>query len=184
LNFVEAFKEQGNIAYITKARLILVRDLGPTISPFNSFLMIQGLETLPLRMERHCSNALSVAKYLEGHRYVSWVNYPGLDNSPEKPKIDKYLKGKAGAIIGFGIKGGIEAGSKFVDSLELISHLANIGDAKTLAIHPASTTHQQLTEEERISTGVTSDFIRMSVGLENLGDIFDDLERALEKSQK
>lgn len=184
LEFVKALREQGNIAYITKARLVLLRDLGPCISPFNSFLMLQGLETLPIRMERHCKNALSVAGYLREHKYVSWVNYPGLDDSPQKAKVDKYLGGRAGAIIGFGIKGGSTAGARFIDSLKLISHLANIGDAKTLAIHPASTTHQQLSEEERISTGVTSDFIRLSVGLENIEDIFSDLDQALAKSQK
>jgi len=135
-------------------------------------------------MERHCKNALAVAGYLKNHKYVSWVNYPGLDDNPQKTKVDKYLGGRAGAIIGFGIKGGAAAGARFIDSLKLISHLANIGDAKTLAIHPASTTHQQLSEEERISTGVTSDFIRLSVGLENLDDIFSDLDQALGKSQK
>ncbi|MCX6347560.1 MAG: aminotransferase class I/II-fold pyridoxal phosphate-dependent enzyme, partial [Actinobacteria bacterium] len=140
LNFIEALKPLGNIAYIIKARVVLLRDLGPALSPFNSFLFIQGFETLPLRMIKHCENALAVAEYLESNPLVSWVNYPGLKSSPEKLKAEKYLKKGAGAILGFGIKGGIEAGKKFINSLELTSHLANVGDAKTLAIHPATTT--------------------------------------------
>ncbi|MBM3710407.1 MAG: O-acetylhomoserine aminocarboxypropyltransferase/cysteine synthase [Actinobacteria bacterium] len=183
LNFVEALRPLGNIAYIIKARVVLLRDLGPALSPFNSFLFLQGLETLPIRMIKHCENALEVAKYLELHPLVSWVNYPGLDSSPEKKKVNKYLKKGAGAIIGFGIKGGIKAGEKFINSLQLVSHLANIGDAKTLAIHPATTTHQQLSEEERLATGVTSDFIRLSIGLEHIDDILEDIEQALKKSQ-
>ncbi len=135
-------------------------------------------------MKKHCENALIIANYLKNHKYVNWVNYPGLSDSPQKAKIDKYLNGMAGAVIGFGIKGGAKAGSRFIDSLNMISHLANIGDAKTLAIHPASTTHQQLSEQERVSTGVTDDFIRFSTGLENTDDIISDLEQALEKSQK
>ena len=137
-----------------------------------------------MRIIKHCENALAVAKQLESNPLVSWVNYPGLASSPEKAKADKYLKKGAGAIIGFGIKGGIEAGKKFINSLELISHLANIGDAKTLAIHPATTTHQQLSEEERLATGVTPDFIRLSIGLENMEDILNDINQALAKSQK
>jgi len=144
LNFVEALKPLGNIAYIIKARVTLLRDLGNTISPFNSFLFLQGLETLHLRLPRHAENALAVAKYLKKHPKVAWVNYPGLDDSPEKDRAKKYLPKGAGAILGFGIKGGLEAGKKFIDGLQLISHLANVGDAKSLAIHPASTTHQQL----------------------------------------
>ncbi len=182
LNFVEALKPMGNIAYIIKARVTLLRDLGPAMSPFNAFLFLQGLETLHLRMPRHSENALAVAKFLEKHPKVSWVNYPGLDSSPEKDKLKKYLPKGAGAIIGFGIKGGREAGKKFVDSLELISHLANIGDAKSLAIHPATTTHQQLSEEEQLATGVTPDFIRLSIGLEHLDDIVADIKQALDKS--
>ena len=183
LNFTEALKPLGNIAYIIKARVVLLRDLGPALSPFNSFLFIQGFETLPLRMIKHCENALAVAEYLESNPLVSWVNYPGLKSSPEKLKAEKYLKKGAGAILGFGIKGGIEAGKKFINSLELTSHLANVGDAKTLAIHPATTTHQQLSEEERLATGVTPDFIRLSIGLEHIDDILADLEQALKKSQ-
>jgi len=176
LNFLKKFKKQ---AYLTKARVILLRDLGPALSPFNAFLLLQGLETLHLRMERHAENALKVAEFLQDNKKVSWVNYPGLKNSPEKILADKYLAKGAGAIIGFGLKGGLAAGKKFINSLKLISHLANIGDAKTLAIHPASTTHQQLSEKEQIATGVTADFIRLSVGIENCDDIIADIEQAL-----
>jgi len=184
INFVEALKPMGNIAYIIKARVILLRDMGPAISPFNSFLFLQGLETLHLRMQRHCDNALEVAKFLEKQPQVSWINYPGLDSSPEKQNVNKYLPKGAGAIVGFGVKTGIEAGKKFIDSLELISHLANIGDAKTLAIHPASTTHQQLSEKEQLATGVTSDYVRLSVGIEHIDDIISDIKQALEKISK
>ena len=181
INFVEALKPLGNIAYIIKARVILLRDLGPALSPFNSFLFLQGLETLHLRLPRHSENALAVAKYLKKHPKVSWVNYPGLDDSPEKNRVKKYLPKGAGAILGFGVRGGLEAGSKFINSLELISHLANVGDAKSLAIHPATTTHQQLSAEEQLATGVTPDFIRLSIGIENVDDIIADIEQALTK---
>ncbi|MBN2129376.1 MAG: O-acetylhomoserine aminocarboxypropyltransferase/cysteine synthase [Sedimentisphaerales bacterium] len=182
INFVEALKPLGNIAYIVKARVTLLRDLGPALSPFNAFLFLQGIETLHLRMPRHSENALAVARYLESHSKVSWVNYPGLGSSPEKERVGKYLQKGAGAILGFGVKGGLEAGRRFIDSLELISHLANVGDAKTLAIHPASTTHQQLSEEEQSATGVTPDFVRLSVGIENIDDILSDVEQALDKA--
>ncbi len=182
LNFVEALQPLGNIAYIIKARVTLLRDLGTAMSPFNAFLFLQGLETLHLRMPRHSENALAVARYLEKHPKVSWVNYPGLDSSPEKARVRKYLPRGAGAILGFGVKGGLEAGRRFIDSLELVSHLANVGDAKTLAIHPASTTHQQLSAEEQLATGVTPDFIRLSVGIEALDDIIADIEQALDKA--
>jgi O-acetylhomoserine (thiol)-lyase len=182
LNFVEALKPLGNIAYIIKARVTLLRDVGAALSPFNAFLFLQGLETLHLRMPRHSENALAVAKYLSKHPKVSWVTYPGLDSSPEKEKVKKYLPKGAGAILGFGVKGGLEAGKKFIDSLELISHLANIGDAKSLAIHPATTTHQQLTPEEQLSTGVTPDFVRLSIGIEHVDDIIADIEQALKKT--
>lgn len=182
INFVEALKPLGNIAFIIKARVILLRDLGPALSPFNSFLFLQGLETLHLRMPRHSENALAVAKFLQKHPKVEWVNYPGLETSPEKDRIKKYnLKG-AGAILGFGIKGGAQSGKKFIDSLELVSHLANVGDAKTLAIHPATTTHQQLSSEEQIATGVTPDFVRLSIGLEHIDDIIADIDQALKKA--
>lgn len=182
LNFVEALKPLGNIAYIIKARVTLLRDLGPAMSPFNAFLFLQGLETLHLRMIRHSENALAVAQFLEKHQNVEWVNYPGLDSSLEKPRVDKYVPKGAGAIIGFGIKGGIESGRKFIDSLKLVSHLANIGDAKSLAIHPASTTHQQLSVEEQEATGVTQDYVRLSVGIENIEDILEDISQALESA--
>ncbi|MCJ7833459.1 MAG: O-acetylhomoserine aminocarboxypropyltransferase/cysteine synthase [Deltaproteobacteria bacterium] len=181
LNFVEAF---GNSAYIIKARLTLLRDLGPAISPFNSFLFLQGLETLHLRMARHSENALKAAKYLEKHPRVNWVNYPGLESSPEINRVQRYLPLGAGAILSFGIKGGIPAGKKFIESLRLVSHLANVGDAKTLAIHPATTTHQQLTPDEQLSTGVTSDLIRLSIGIEHIDDIIEDISQALTKSSQ
>ena len=182
IKFVDALRPLGNIAYIIKARVTLLRDLGPALSPFNSFLFIQGLETLHLRLPRHAENALAVAKYLKKHPKVSWVNYPGLEDRPQKERVKKYLPKGAGAILGFGIKGGIEAGKKFIDSLELISHLANVGDAKTLAIHPATTTHQQLSPEEQLATGVTPDFIRLSIGIEHVDDIITDIEQALGKA--
>jgi len=184
IKFVEALKPLGNLAYIIKARVILLRDLGPAMSPFNAFLFLQGLETVHLRLPRHSENALAVAQYLEKHPKVAWVNYPGLDSSPEKERVRKYLPKGAGAILGFGIKGGVEAGSRFINSLELVSHLANVGDAKTLAIHPATTTHQQLSPEEQLATGVTPDFIRLSIGLEHIDDILNDVEQALEKTGK
>ena len=182
INFVEALKPLGNIAYIIKARVALLRDLGPAISPFNAFLLLQGLETLHLRMERHADNALKVAQFLEKHPRVSWINYPGLAKSFEKWKIEKYFTGGAGAIIGFGIKGGLKSGERFINALKLVSHVANVGDAKTLAIHPASTTHQQLGDMEQLSTGVTPDFIRLSVGIEHIDDILADLDQALTAS--
>jgi O-acetylhomoserine (thiol)-lyase len=182
INFVKALKPLGNIAYIIKARLTLLRDLGPAVSPFNSFLFIQGLETLALRMPRHSENALAVANFLKKHSKVSWVNYPGLDDSPEKDRAKKYLPKGAGAILGFGIKGGLEAGKKFINALELISHLANVGDAKSLAIHPATTTHQQLSAQEQLATGVTPDFIRLSIGIEHIDDIIADIQQALLKT--
>ncbi|MBZ0166460.1 MAG: O-acetylhomoserine aminocarboxypropyltransferase/cysteine synthase [Candidatus Omnitrophica bacterium] len=179
LNFVEALKPMGNIAYIIKARVSLLRPMGPAASPFNSFLFLQGLETLHLRMPRHCENALKVAEYLQEHPQVTWVNYPGLADSPYKKLADKYLSGTAGALVGFGIKGGADAGKKFIEALKLISHLANIGDAKTLAIHPATTTHSQLSPEEQEHTGVTPDYVRISVGIEHIDDILQDIKQAL-----
>jgi O-acetylhomoserine (thiol)-lyase len=172
----------GNAAFAFKVRLQLLRDLGPCLSPFNAFLFLQGLETLALRMEKHCKNAREVADFLEGHSAVSWVNYPGLETHPSHALADKYLQGRCGAILGFGIKGGLEAGRRFIESLKLVSHLANIGDSKSLVIHPASTTHQQLTSEEQIAAGVTPDFIRLSVGIEDVADIVSDLDQALAKA--
>jgi O-acetylhomoserine (thiol)-lyase len=184
INFVEALKPLGNIAYIIKARVTLLRDLGSALSPFNAFLFLQGLETLHLRLPRHAENALAVAKHLEKHPKAAWVNYPGLPSSPEKDRVKKYLSKGAGAILGFGIKGGLEAGKTFINSLELISHVANVGDAKTLAIHPATTTHQQLSAAEQLATGVTQDFIRLSIGLEHIDDILADIDQALAKAAK
>ncbi len=181
INFVDALKPLGNIAYIIKARVTLLRDLGPAISPFNSFLFLQGLETIHLRLPRHAENALAVAKYLRKHPKVGWVNYPGLEDSAEYAKAKKYLPKGAGAILGFGIKGGLAAGEKFINSLQLISHLANVGDAKSLAIHPATTTHQQLSPQEQLSTGVTPDFVRLSIGIEHIDDIIADIDQALAK---
>ncbi len=173
----------GNAAYIVKARVQMLRDLGPALSPFNSFLFLQGLETLPLRMERHSANALKVGQFLESHPKVSWVAYPGLESHPDHRLAKKYFRnGWAGGMMGFGIKGGLEAGKRFVDSVRLISLLANVGDAKSLVIHPASTTHQQLSGEQRLQAGVTDDFLRLSVGIEDVQDILEDLEQALEKA--
>ncbi|MFN8034644.1 MAG: bifunctional o-acetylhomoserine/o-acetylserine sulfhydrylase [Acidimicrobiia bacterium] len=162
--------------YILKARLTYQRDIGAAVSPFNAFLFLQGLETLSLRMERHSENALAVARWLEGRDEVEWVAYPGLASSKWNARAQEYLSNGAGAIVAFGIKGGLEAGRRFIDSLELFSHLANVGDVRSLAIHPASTTHQQLTPEEQVTAGVTPDLVRLSVGIESLEDILADLE--------
>lgn len=172
----------GNVAFVFKVRVQLLRDLGPTLSPFNAFLFLQGVETLALRQEKHSENALKVAKFLKSHPAVAWVNYPGLEEHPSHALAVKYLKGKYNAILGFGIKGGLPAAKKFIESVELLSHLANIGDSKSLVIHPASTTHQQLTPAEQEATGVTADFIRVSVGIEDVEDIIADLDQALAKA--
>lgn len=176
VQYVESF---GPLAYILKARTQLLRDLGPALSPFNAFLFLQGLETIHLRVKRHSENALKVAEYLSKNKNVEWVNYPGLENHPSYKLAEKYLPDGQGAIIGFGIKGGSEKAVKFINSVKLLSHLANIGDAKSLVIHPASTTHQQLSKEEKLAAGVTDDFIRLSVGIENVDDIIADIEQAL-----
>ena len=173
----------GNLSYIIRMRVTILRDMGGCLSPFNSFQFIQGLETLHVRMARHVENAEKVATWLEQQPLVSWVNYPGLSSHKDHARAKRYLPNGAGAIIGFGIKGGAEAGKKFIDSVKLLSHLANIGDAKSLVIHPASTTHQQLSEQEQIASGVTSDFIRLSIGIENVADIIADIEQALQASQ-
>ena len=179
IKYVESF---ADLAYITKARVQMLRDYGPAVSPFNAFLFLQGLETLHLRMPRHSENALKVARYLQRHKKVSFVSYPGLEGHPSYDLVKKYLpKGQSG-VIGFGIKGGIQPCIKFINSVKLLSHLANIGDAKSLVIHPASTTHQQLTKEEREAAGVTDDFIRFCVGIEHVDDIIADLEQALVKA--
>ena len=176
------FPDLGNVAFIIKARVQLLRDIGACLSPFNAFLFLQGLETLPLRQRNHSENALGVARFLKGHPLVSWVNYPGLEDHPSYALAAKYLGGHFGALVGFGIKGGLAAGKRFIESVQLLSHLANIGDAKSLVIHPASTTHSQLTKEEQAVTGVTPDFIRLSIGLENVEDIKEDIDQALKKA--
>jgi O-acetylhomoserine (thiol)-lyase len=178
------FPDLGNVAFIFKARVQLLRDLGPALSPFNAFLFLQGLETLPLRQQKHSENALTVAKFLEDHPFVNWVNYPGLETHQSHNLAVKYLKGFYGGLLGFGIKGGLESGKKFINSVKLLSHLANIGDAKTLVIHPASTTHQQLTHKEQAATGVTEDYIRLSIGIEDPIDIIEDIDQALIASQQ
>ena len=180
VRFYETF---GDFGYIMKARVETLRTFGPALSPFNSFLFIQGLETLHLRMERHCSNALTVARFLKDHPAVTSVNYPGLTDNPYHELAKRYLPKGVSSIFTFGIKGGKEAGVRFIESVQLLSHLANVGDAKTLVIHPASTTHRQLTEEEQLTAGVTPDMIRISVGLETIDDIIWDIEQALDKSQ-
>ena len=169
----------GSLAFISKARAGIMRDLGSCQSPFNSWLFIQGLETLSLRMERHVQNAQAVAEFLEDHPKVGWVIYPGLESHPDYARAKKYLPKGPGAVLGFGAKGGREAGARFIDNLKLFSHVANLGDAKSLAIHPASTTHSQLTEEEQKAAGVSPDFVRLSVGLEDIEDILWDLDQAL-----
>jgi O-acetylhomoserine (thiol)-lyase len=177
----KAFEPAGgaNIAFAMKMRLQLLRDTGNCASPFNSFLHLQGLETLHLRMERHCANAQAVAEFLASHKKVAWVNYPGLPDNPHHEAARKYYHGGFGALLGFGVKGGHEAGRKVIEKLALFSHLANIGDAKSLAIHPASTTHSQLTAEEQASSGVTPDYIRLSIGIEDKADLIADLDQAL-----
>ena len=180
LKYYEAL---GPLAYIIKIRTNILRDTGGCLSPFNAFLLLQGVETLHLRAPRHCENALALAKFLEKHRGVSWVNYPGLPSHPNYDLAKKYLPDGQGAILGFGIKGGVEAGKKFINQVELASHLANVLDSKTLVIHPASTTHQQLNEQEQLAAGVTPDYVRVSVGTEHIADIIDDFDQALKASQ-
>jgi len=174
----------GNAAYITKVRVSLLRDTGAALSPFNSFLFLQGLETLPLRMERHVANTQKVAEFLNQHEFVTWVNFPGLEKSPYRALAKKYLPKGAGAIFTFGVKGGLSEGRKFINSLNLFSHLANVGDAKSLVIHPSSTTHQQLDEESQRVAGISPDMIRLSIGLETIDDLLYDLDQALQASQR
>lgn len=181
LIYTESF---GNLAYIIKARVQLLRDLGAALSPFNAFLFLQGLETLHLRVQRHSDNALAVARFLEKHPAVTWVSYPGLTSHPSHETAKKYLRNGFGAILSFGIKGGKEAGRKFINDLKLFSLLANVGDAKSLVIHPASTTHSQLTPEEQLSTGVTDDLVRLSIGIEDVADLIADLDTGLANSQQ
>jgi O-acetylhomoserine (thiol)-lyase len=176
------FPGLGNVAFIIKVRVQLQRDLGAALSPFNAFLFLQGLETLPLRVRKHSENALKIARFLKTHPLVTWVNYPGLEDHPSHKLAVKYLKDSFGGLVGFGIKGGLEAGKRFINSVKLLSHLANIGDAKSLVIHPASTTHQQLTRKEQEETGVTEDYIRLSIGLEDIEDIKEDIDQALKQA--
>ena len=176
------FPGMGNIAFIIKARVQWLRDVGACLSPFNSFLFLQGLETLGLRQRQHSANALAIARWLKTHPKVSWVTYPGLESDPSYALATKYLKAGYGGILGFGIKGGLEAGKRFINSVKMFSHLANIGDSKSLVIHPASTTHQQLTAQEQQATGVTEDYIRLSIGIEALSDIQADIDQALSKA--
>jgi O-acetylhomoserine (thiol)-lyase len=178
------FPGLGNVAFIIKARVQLLRDIGPSLSPFNAFLFIEGLETLPLRQRKHSENALKVAVFLKKHPLVNWVNYPGLSDHPSHKLAKKYLKGNYGGIVGFGIKGGLKNGKRLIESVKLFSHLANIGDTKSLIIHPASTTHQQLTAKEQEATGVTADYIRLSIGIEDVQDIIEDLNQALNAAVK
>ncbi len=179
VRFYETF---GDFGFTMKARMETLRTLGPSLSPMNAWLLLQGLETLHVRMDRHVSNALKVAEFLEDHDCVSWVNFPGLSSSPYAQLAQKYLPKGCGSIMTFGIKGGVDTGERFIDSLEFFSHLANVGDAKTLVIHPASTTHRQLSEEDQLKAGVSPDMIRLSVGIEDIDDILWDLDQALKKA--
>jgi len=174
----------GAAAYIARARVVPLRNMGAAISPFNSFLVLQGLETLALRMDRHCKNTLAVAQYLQKSEQVAWVKYAGLDDHPDKPLVDKYMGGRASSILTFGIKGGEQAGADFIDALQLVVRLVNIGDAKSLACHPASTTHRQLNPEELQRAGVSKDMVRLSIGIEHIDDIIADLEQALSNTGK
>jgi O-acetylhomoserine (thiol)-lyase len=181
VRFYETF---GDFGFTMKMRMEVVRTLGPAISPFNSFLLLQGLETLHLRMPRHCENAKCVAEHLRNHPQVAWVNYPGLASSPYHALAARYLPKGAGAIISFGIKGDLEAGVRFIEGCRFLSHLANVGDAKTLVIHPASTTHRQLNEEEQLAAGVRPEMIRLSIGVEDLDDILWDIDQALDQTRR
>ena len=172
------------LAFILRMRTVPLRNLGACIAPDNSWMFLQGIETLPLRMERHCQNALAVAEHLKSHKHVTWVRYPGLKDDPEFAKNLKYLRGKGGAVVVFGIKGGAVAGSKFINSLKMLSHLANVGDAKSLAIHPATTTHSQLGEEQQRGAGITPELVRLAVGIEHIDDILADIDQALDAARK
>jgi O-acetylhomoserine (thiol)-lyase len=176
---VKFFETFGDFGFTMKARMEILRVFGPAISPFNAWLLVQGIETLPVRMDRHVSNAMAVARFLEDHPKVAWVNYPGLPSSRYHALAKKYLPKGAGSLLSFGIKGGFDAGVKFIEKLTFVSHLANIGDAKSLVIHPASTTHRQLSEEDQVKAGVPPDMVRLSIGLESLDDILWDIDQAL-----
>jgi O-acetylhomoserine (thiol)-lyase len=177
------FTETGLPPYILRARVVPLRNMGAALAPMNTFLALQGLETLPLRMDRICDNALTVAQHLESQSQVEWVRYAGLESSPHKALCEKYLGGKASGVLSFGIKGGIEAGTKFIDALQLITRLVNIGDAKSLACHPASTTHRQLAPEELGAAGVSEDLVRLSIGIENVKDIIADIDQSLDAAK-
>lgn len=179
---VSYVKEMGKAAFIARARVVPLRNMGSALSPFNSFLILQGLETMPLRVERHCENALAVARYLQAHSRVQWVNYAGLNDHPDKTLVNRYLNGKASGILSFGIQGGAEAGAKFIDALQLILRLVNIGDARSLACHPATTTHRQLSKTDLKRAGVSEDLVRLSIGIEHIDDIIADVEQALNKT--
>jgi O-acetylhomoserine (thiol)-lyase len=181
---IKFFETFGDFAWLMKARVETLRDFGPSQAPFQSWLLILGLESLPVRMERHTRNGLAVASWLKSHEAVSFVNYPGLSDSPYKKLADKYLPLGAGSIFTFGVKGGREAGRAFIDSVKLCSHLANVGDAKTLVIHPSTTTHQQVSDEDQLRAGLNPDMVRISVGLEDVEDIQWDLDQALSAAQK
>jgi O-acetylhomoserine (thiol)-lyase len=174
----------GQAAFIGRARVVPLRNTGAALSPFNAFLCLQGIETLPVRMDRHCDNALTVARYLEAHPQVTWVRFAGLPGSPLRPLADKYLGGRAAGILSFGIDGGAAAGARFIDALQLVTRLVNIGDAKSLACHPATTTHRQLSEQEMASAGVSTDLVRLSIGLEHVDDIVADLDQALAAARR
>jgi O-acetylhomoserine (thiol)-lyase len=176
VRFHETF---GDFGFTMKARMEILRVFGPSLAPFNAWLLLQGLETLPVRMERHCANAMGVARFLEGHPKVAWVSYPGLAGNRYHALTERYMPKGAGALLAFGIRGGYEAGVKFIEGLQFVSHLANIGDAKSLVIHPASTTHRQLPEADQVKAGVPPDMVRLSIGLETLDDILWDLDQAL-----
>ncbi|MFW6080294.1 MAG: O-acetylhomoserine aminocarboxypropyltransferase/cysteine synthase family protein [Desulfosalsimonas sp.] len=179
MRFSKDLGENNPVAFVMRMRMVALRNLGACISPDNAWIFLQGMETLPLRMERHCENAMAAARYLKQHPGVSWVRYPGLKDDPSYPTASRYLEKGFGAMVVFGIKGGRDAGRKFIDSLELFSHLANVGDAKSLALHPASTTHSQLTEDQQAAAGVSPDMVRLSIGIEHIDDIIGDLDRAL-----
>ena len=176
--------ESAPVAYILRMRLVPLRNLGACISPDNAWVFLQGIETLPLRMERHSENALAVARHLREHRLVEWVRYPGLEDDPAHAVAGRYLRRGFGAMVVFGIRGGRRAGAKFIDSLELFSHLANVGDAKSLAIHPATTTHSQLDEQQQLEGGITPELVRLSIGLEHIDDILADVDQALDRSRQ
>ena len=178
------FTETGLPPYIIRARVVPLRNTGAALAPMNAFLALQGLETLPLRMDRICENTLAVAKHLQAHSAVEWVRYAGLDDNPHKALLDKYMGGRGSGVMSFGIKGGAESGAKFIDALNLVTRLVNIGDAKSLACHPASTTHRQLSPEELATSGVTQDLVRLSIGIEHIDDILEDIDQALAATGK